>query len=490
MADADGLCPYQVFDPRAIDDVLRGEGDCSLPPGLDGLRALVRAARAPGSGDELRDCLEVAERMAASWAFRPGSTDPRGGENQGRMRMFGKRRIARVVPVVAATAAVLGGGAAAAAVGAPSSPYGGHAVARPHVEGVPHGARDARLPSLPSAVRLTADHASGTASTGRPWVGPAASGKVTSVDGASAAGSCGVAGGSGSFVVTGPMTMAVTVNVNSATKFIALRASGASFADVCVGDYAAAQGTAKGTGAITATSVFVATPPPAPVHSPGAFGKVTSVDGDSAAGSCGVAGGSGSFVVVEPMSIATPKAAPTTMALPMAKVTTVDVTGSTKFFAPKASGASFADVCVGDDVAARGTADGTAAITATVVYVAGPMPFRHPGPMPFTTRFFGWQVRHDPRWAGGLSARKSPTASPPRYDPVAQQFAPSGRAPQAQPGQPAQSGAPGSWHGQAGARPAPGTSSGPPSWGAGGGSAGWSGASHGSRPSGSSGYAY
>lgn len=272
MSDAEGPCPEVDVDPGMIDDLFRGEGHCSRTPGLDGLRALVREARAPGSEGELRDREEVVARMvAAARPSRPGSTDPRGGENQGRMRMFGKRRIARVAPVVAATAAVLGGGAAAAAAGAWSSPlHGAHAAAIWHVRGAPQASAPA-APSAP-AVRLAADDAAGRASTGRPWTGPGAFGKVTSVDGSTAAAGCGVAGGTGSFVVANSELKTITtVDVSSSTKFYAPRASGASFADVCVGDFAAAQGTAGGTGTITATSVFVATPPPARVIPPAAF---------------------------------------------------------------------------------------------------------------------------------------------------------------------------------------------------------------------------
>jgi hypothetical protein len=94
----------------------------------------------------------------------------------------------------------------------------------------------------------------------------------------------------------------------------------------------------------------------APIHHwafpQGAFGTVSSVNGDSTSGACGTAGATGSFAVTGWK----------------ATVTTVDVTSATTFAGSLADPPTFANVCVGKLVGAVGTvADDT--VTAAKVFV-------------------------------------------------------------------------------------------------------------------------
>lgn len=92
----------------------------------------------------------------------------------------------------------------------------------------------------------------------------------------------------------------------------------------------------------------------------GAFGIVTSVNGDSSSAACGTAGADGSFVLTSPWSTTS---------------TTVDVSGTTtNFESLGVEGATFANVCVGDMAGALGTlASGT--VTASWVFTAAPGSF-------------------------------------------------------------------------------------------------------------------
>ena len=180
------------------------------------------------------------------------------------------------------------------------------------------------------------------------------SGAVTSVNGTSAPGTCGVAGAAGNFAVASKSTR-YTVDVGSTSTTFAERGVEApSFADVCTGDTAHATGTISAD-VVTATEVLVVLPPPQNVS-----GTVTSVNDMSAPGTCGVAGAAGNFAV----------ASKTTRQ-------TVDVGSTSTTFAERGVEApSFADVCTGDAVRAVGTAVGTAvagdALTASRVRVIPP----------------------------------------------------------------------------------------------------------------------
>ena len=201
-----------------------------------------------------------------------------------------------------------------------------------------------------------------------------ASGVVTAVNGTAKATSCGIAGTSGFFVVTNPKSTAPsTVDVTATTRFfeppmkpgVALgpkgpRRSNATFASVCAGESVLARGTLV-SGALSAVAVFVFPRHPV-VH---VAGVVTAVNGVTTKTTCGVAG-PGFFVVANPKSTAP---------------STVDVTATTRFFEPpmkpgvalgpkepNRSNATFASVCVGDSVLARGTIV-SGVFTATAVFV-------------------------------------------------------------------------------------------------------------------------
>ena len=123
--------------------------------------------------------------------------------------------------------------------------------------------------------------------------------------------------------------------------------------NVCVGAFVAAKG-AVVDATVTATDVSIV-PVPAPhdgEHHHGVFGTVASVNGLTAANSCG---GSG---------------APSTFTLTDGKGTTFTVTvdGSTKFRMPGVTDPTFANVCVGAMAGVEGDVTGTA-VTAAGVFV-------------------------------------------------------------------------------------------------------------------------
>jgi hypothetical protein len=193
---------------------------------------------------------------------------------------------------------------------------------------------------------------------------PAAHGIVTEVDGSTAPGACGTAGGTGSFVVTDtnnavtpPVAVVTTINVSGATTFLEHKVTSPTFANVCVGDSAVAVGPASA-GVLAADAVTIALPPK--VH---VYGTVRSVNGVTTAGTCGTAGASGSF------GLSTVDGSTTVD-------TVVAVDATTAFTLKGASSASFADVCVGALATAEGAASGSD-VTATAVAIK-PAPTRKP----------------------------------------------------------------------------------------------------------------
>jgi hypothetical protein len=195
-------------------------------------------------------------------------------------------------------------------------------------------------------------------------------GMVTSVNGSSTAGMCGTSGATGSFVVTGGDSSGggggdsvtdgggspVTVNVTSSTTFEDEADSSPGFQDVCVGSFVHASGMFASDGSLTATNVSVH------VQTAEVQGTVTSVNGNSASGTCG-SGTSGSFVVTGGGgggdSVTDGGGSPVT----------VNVTSSTTFEDQADSSPSFHDVCVGSQVGARGTLASDGSLTATNVAV-------------------------------------------------------------------------------------------------------------------------
>ena len=112
---------------------------------------------------------------------------------------------------------------------------------------------------------------------------------------------------------------------------------------------------------------------------PPVIGVVTAVNGTAKATACGVAGTSGSFVVANARSTTS---------------STVEVTATTRFFeppmkpgvvglkGPRRSNATFASVCVGESVLARGAmVSGVFTATAVFVYPRGKVdpPVGHTG---------------------------------------------------------------------------------------------------------------
>jgi hypothetical protein len=95
---------------------------------------------------------------------------------------------------------------------------------------------------------------------------PVAAGQVGSVNGSSTAGQCGTAGATGSFTLITARGTTVEVTVTATTTFAEPGVTAATFADVCVGDHAAAVGSDAPT-TLTATKVFIFPTPPRPKQS-------------------------------------------------------------------------------------------------------------------------------------------------------------------------------------------------------------------------------
>ena len=195
-----------------------------------------------------------------------------------------------------------------------------------------------------------------------PRVRKGAFGQVASVNGVSDPNTCGTAATAGSFTLTGRDNQTFTVNVDTTTTYKDKDESvtDPSFANVCVGDFAAAKGTVDNQ-IVAATDVFIVPPKQddsgdQPVHEMrGVFGTVASVNGVSDPNTCGTAGATGSFTL-------------TTWKHDGTETFTVNVDSSTQFFAPGQSDASFADICVGAKVGAKGdVTDTTVAATSAFV---------------------------------------------------------------------------------------------------------------------------
>ena len=167
-------------------------------------------------------------------------------------------------------------------------------------------------------------------------------GTVTDVGGVSTPGTCGTAHATGTFglstLVSGSQVV-TTVFVTPSTKFNVSHVGTSTFAGLCVGYYAQAEGLSAN-GSVLASSVQVKIPkPPTPLH---VKGMVTSVNGGSAPGTCGTATTAGSFVITW------------TDSSNAVINTTVVVTASTPF-SGRTGTTSFAAVCVGAKAAAIGT---------------------------------------------------------------------------------------------------------------------------------------
>jgi len=164
----------------------------------------------------------------------------------------------------------------------------------------------------------------------------AAFGMVISVNGSTAAGSCGVAGVTGTYTVMRRNTAQTVIDVAPSTGFVGRGLTSPTFANVCVGEMVSATGTVSGS-AFNATDVMIWSPvPPSAVV---AFGMVISVDGSTAPGACGSAGTSETYTVMRRRNTAQ---------------TVVDVAPSTGFYGRGLISPTFANVCVGEVAGATG----------------------------------------------------------------------------------------------------------------------------------------
>ncbi|MGD0380033.1 MAG: hypothetical protein ABSC30_08615 [Acidimicrobiales bacterium] len=177
-------------------------------------------------------------------------------------------------------------------------------------------------------------------------------GTVASVNGTSTTGTCGVAATAGAFVLDALPSTTFTVDVSTTTTFSEHGVSTPTFANVCVGEKVGAVGMIS-SGTVSATSVFVTTPPTPKPHA--VFGTVASVNGTSTTGTCGVAATAGTFTL---------NGFPST-------TFTVDVSTTTTFSEKGVSAPTFVNVCVGEKVGAFGMiSSGT--VSATSVFVTPP----------------------------------------------------------------------------------------------------------------------
>ncbi|HTT87031.1 MAG TPA: hypothetical protein VMF60_06675, partial [Acidimicrobiales bacterium] len=185
------------------------------------------------------------------------------------------------------------------------------------------------------------------------------SGTVVAVNGSGTRGTCGTAGAAGGFSMSSHRAIDVVDVQPSSTVFTDRGVSAPSFADVCVGDKVRATGVLV-SGVLSATRVAVVPPRPTRVS-----GTVVSVNGTSTPGTCGTAGADGTFTVGAHKRTAV-----------------VDVGGSTTTFAERGVAApTFATVCVGTKVRAKGTTTSSGALDARSVTVVPPHPRKVSGPV-------------------------------------------------------------------------------------------------------------
>jgi len=330
-----GDMPTFPFDDRDADAVFGGSSvPDAVPEDLRDVADLVRAARRAGSADELVGEDVIVAQIVAAVGEHVSSLESGAHE---RIPVLSKLRTAKLA--VASTAMlVLGATAAAAATGTFPSPA--HSQAKLTV------ARAASA-TLPTAVPLDrAEHRSSRHH--HRYMKHGLVGTVASINGASDPNTCGTAGGTGSFTVT-RHDQTYIVNIDAATKFRDkdTDVTDPSFANVCVGGLVAVKGGIDDT-TVDASKVTVI-PPRA---RKGAFGVVASVNGVSDANTCGTADAAGSFTITGRNN----------------QTFTVNVDPATEYHDKDVSDASFANVCVGTLVAAKGDVTGQI-VTADKVFI-------------------------------------------------------------------------------------------------------------------------
>jgi hypothetical protein len=170
---------------------------------------------------------------------------------------------------------------------------------------------------------------------------PSVNGTVTSVDGNSAPGACGTSDNVGTFVVTRttttipPVQIVTTVTSTPTTAFTEHGVAAPTLADVCVGDTTTVIGNNVSS---SMTALAVAIKVPKPTH---LFGFISSVNGNTTQGACGVAGAAGGFEL-------------NTLVNGTPTDTTILVDGQTAFSQKKTTGVTFGNVCVGLQAEAAG----------------------------------------------------------------------------------------------------------------------------------------
>ena len=376
--DSPGEMRRFPFDDRDADAVFGARsGPDAVPDELRDIAELVHAARRPGSTDELVG--EDGDRGAAlpprSWNTLRGP----GPTRDERIPMLSKFRTAKLA--AAATAVlVFGATAAAAATGSLPSPVQssvasglsgvGISVPAHHTPALARHTAPVAKPKVALAAKTsTTVKAAAKAKPhhhGVTMPAPGAVGTVASVNGVSDPGTCGMTAATGAFTLTAHKGQTFTVNVDPSTVFSDKGVTGPSFANVCVGELVFAKGTVTGT-TVAATNVFVVPP-----HKDddkhkhddhrGVFGTVASVNGVTDPGTCGSPGATGAFTLTAWKN--------TTF--------TVNVDPSTKFFVFGVTGPTFANVCVGEKVAAKGALTGTT-VAATTAFVFPDHKVRHDG---------------------------------------------------------------------------------------------------------------
>ena len=334
-------------------DAVFGAPGADVPDSLLDVADLVRAARRPGSADELVGGDELVAGIAT--AIREHAA-PLPSVADERIRVLNKSRTAKLA--AAATAVLmLGGTAAAAATGALPTPVS-HRHAELIVASAPTGA------SGPTGA---------TGETGHHGHRHGLSGTVASVNGSTDPSQCG-SGDTGTFELTGHHGETFTVNVAPTTTYFSKHVTAASFANVCVGSRVKVKGMVDGT-TVAADKVRIKhaetpdaehehegvvapTLPGQPEEGHGhnhVHGEVASVNGSSDPAACGN-GDTGSFTVTDRDG----------------KSFTVNVGGTTRFLGHHDDGApTFADVCVGQRVNVKGDVTGTTVAADKVIVLGG-----------------------------------------------------------------------------------------------------------------------
>ncbi len=328
------------FDERDREAVFGASG-ADVPDSLRDVADLVRAARRPGSADELVGGDDIVAGIAAAIGDHAA---PLPSVAEERIPVLHKYRTAKLT--AAATVALMLGGTAAAAATTGSLP-----TSSPR-----HAVTVASEPTGPSGA---------TGETGSHGKHHGLSGDVASVNGSTDPTACGT-GDTGTFTVTGHHGETFTVNVSPTTKYKAKGETDPSFANVCVGKRVKVKGIVDDT-TVAADAVRVKS-----AHKKhhkhhgehharrGAFGTIASVNGSTDPTACGT-GDTGSFTVTDKLG----------------NTFTVNVGPATTYLQNDVPAPTFANICVGGLAFAKGTVTDTT-VDAAKVFILPPKPADDP----------------------------------------------------------------------------------------------------------------